>query len=151
MEASMNISDLLKHKGSSVATIGPSESVARLVAVLAEHRVGALVVLDGQAGHDRSPIVGIVSERDVVRSLDARGSAAMTTPVAEIMTTPVVSCAPEDGLEEIALLMTERRFRHLPVVQDGALAGIVSIGDVVAARIRQLETDRQQLESYISR
>jgi CBS domain-containing protein len=144
----MNISDLLKHKGSGVSTIAAEESVARLVEVLAEQRVGALVVLGGRS--DRRRIEGIVSERDVVRALSARGAAAMATPVGQIMTTPVVSCSPEDGLEEIARLMTDRRFRHLPVISDGELVGIVSIGDVVAARIRQLETDRQQLESYIS-
>ncbi|MCW2521864.1 MAG: histidine kinase [Frankiales bacterium] len=144
----MNISDLLKHKGSAVATITAEESVARLVEVLSEQRVGALVVLGGRP--ERRSIEGIVSERDVVHALSSRGAAAMAAPVGQIMTPPVVSCSPADGLEEIARLMTDRRFRHLPVVQGGELAGIVSIGDVVAARIRQLEADRQQLESYIS-
>jgi CBS domain-containing protein len=144
----MNILDLLKHKGTAVATIGPDADLTTVVAVLSEHRVGALVVVD--TGVDGEHIAGIVSERDVVHSLNSLGVAAMTTPVREIMTTPVVSCAPEDGLEEIARLMTDRRFRHLPVIRDGSLAGIVSIGDVVAARIRQLEADRLQLEAYIT-
>jgi CBS domain-containing protein len=141
----MLISDLLKHKGPSVITIAPGDSVATLAAILAEHRIGAVVVLD------EGRIVGIISERDVVRALPVRGPAVLEVAVSELMTAPVVSCTPDDTVEEVAGLMTEHRFRHMPVVHDGALVGIVTIGDVVAARIRQLEQDRGQLESYITR
>lgn len=141
----MLISDLLKHKGSAVVTCQPDESVTSLLASLAEHRIGAEVVV-GDSG-----IAGIISERDVVRALHTRGPSALQATVGELMTSPVVSCSPDDTVEQVAELMTERRFRHLPVVQDGALVGIVTIGDVVAARIRQLEQDRGQLENYITR
>ncbi|MGX7679683.1 CBS domain-containing protein [Jatrophihabitans sp. DSM 45814] len=140
----MLIADLLKHKGSSVYTIAPAESITGLLAALAEHRVGALVVVDGD------DIVGIISERDVVRSLHQGGAVILEAEVSELMTSPVVSCSPEDPIDQIAGLMTERRFRHMPVVTDGKLSGIVTIGDVVAARIRQLEFDRQHLEHYIA-
>jgi CBS domain-containing protein len=140
----MLIADLLKHKGSSVVTIGPDDTIVALLAALAEHRVGALVVVDG----DR--IAGIVSERDVVRGLHSRGAALLEASVGDVMTADLVSCTPQDALDQIAEMMTERRFRHMPVITGGRLAGIVTIGDVVAARIRQLEHDRQQLESYIS-
>ncbi|MDQ1717413.1 MAG: hypothetical protein QOE71_86 [Pseudonocardiales bacterium] len=140
----MLIADLLRHKGSSVVTIAPGESIMSLLASLSEHRVGALVVLD------LDEIVGIISERDVVRSLHQKGAAVLDAPVSELMSSPVVSCTPDDPIDRIAELMTENRFRHMPVVTDGRLVGIVTIGDVVAARIRQLEFDRKHLESYIS-
>jgi CBS domain-containing protein len=140
----MLISDLLKHKGSSVVTIGPDETITALLAALAEHKVGALVVVDGDQ------IVGIVSERDVVRGLHAEGAALLESSVSRVMTTGLVSCTPQDAVDQIAAKMTEQRFRHMPVITGGTLAGIVTIGDVVAARIRQLEHDRQHLESYIS-
>ena len=140
----MLISDLLKHKGSSVITIGPEETITALLAALAEHKVGALVVLDGER------IAGIVSERDVVRGLHVDGAALLDETVSRVMTTDLVSCTPQDSVDQIAERMTVQRFRHMPVITDGKLVGIVTIGDVVAARIRQLEHDRQQLESYIT-
>jgi CBS domain-containing protein len=140
----MLISDLLKHKGSSVVTIGPHETITSMVRTLSDNGIGAVVVLDAGA------IIGIASERDVVRAIAARGSGVLGGVVRDIMTTQVVSCAPKDPVESVAALMTERRVRHLPVVSDGQLAGIVTIGDVVAARIRQLEQDRGQLEHYIT-
>lgn len=141
----MRISDLLRSKGSDVATVGPAASVAELVEALAHHNVGALVVVDGEA------VVGIVSERDVVRQLRARGAELLGARISEIMTTDVVTCGPPDSLDSLAQTMTERRIRHMPVVEDGRLTGIISIGDVVKSRISQLESDREQLESYIAR
>jgi CBS domain-containing protein len=143
----MNISDILRHKGSDVITIAPSETVTALLAQLAEHNVGALLVRDTDAG---SPVVGVVSERDVVRRLADRGAELLNAPVADIMTSVVVSCASKDSIDSVAETMTERRVRHMPVIDDEQLVGIVSIGDVVSSRIRQLETDRGQLEQYIS-
>ncbi len=140
----MRISDVLRGKGADVATVGPATSVAGLITALAERNVGAMVVLDGTA------VVGIVSERDVVRGLDQRGADLLGATVAEIMTTPVYTCGPDDSVDSLAATMTDRRIRHMPVVVDGALVGIVSIGDVVKSRISQLENDRDQLESYIS-
>ncbi|HEY2041694.1 MAG TPA: CBS domain-containing protein [Jatrophihabitans sp.] len=141
----MLISDLLRHKGPSVITIRPNEPVSALIASLAEHAIGALVVVDGD------DIVGIVSERDVVRRLNDLGADILAESVSDLMTAEVISAKPDDPVDQIAGLMTDRRIRHMPVVSNGSLAGIVTIGDVVAARIRQLEQDRGQLESYITR
>jgi len=142
----VRIADLLRHKGSDVATVPPGISVAGLLDDLARHNVGAMVVCD-----DTGALVGIVSERDVVRRLNERGAELLHAPVSEIMTTSVVTCEPTENLDRLAEIMTERRIRHMPVVTEGRLVGIVSIGDVVKSRIRQLESDREQLESYISR
>jgi CBS domain-containing protein len=144
----MNISDILRHKstigGDAVATLAPTDSVGALIAALAEHNVGALVVVDG------GTVSGIASERDVVRRLAADGAAVLDQSVSTIMTTSVQSCSSDDSIDTIAATMTERRIRHMPVIDGGALTGIVSIGDVVSSRIRQLEHDRGQLEQYIS-
>jgi len=144
----MNISDILRHKESggagAIVSINPDESVRTLLAQLAEHNVGALLVLDGER------VAGIVSERDVVRRIAERDAALLDARVDEIMTTSVVSCSSGDSLDTIAETMTERRIRHMPVIDDGKLVGIISIGDVVSARMRQLEKDRGQLEQYIT-
>jgi CBS domain-containing protein len=144
----MNISDILRYKhstsGADVVTIGPSDTVTTLAAALAEHNVGALLVVND---HD---VVGIVSERDVVRRIAEQGAAVLDATVEQLMTTSVLSCASSDAVDSIAETMTQRRIRHMPVIDDGNLSGIVSIGDVVSSRIRQLEQDRGQLEQYIS-
>ena len=123
----------------------PGVSVAGLLEDLARHNVGAMVVCD-----DTGSLVGIVSERDVVRRLHERGAELLRVPVSEIMTTSVVTCEPTEAVDSLASTMTERRIRHMPVVSGGKLVGIVSIGDVVRSRIEQLESDREQLESYIA-
>ena len=141
----MRIADLLRKKGSAVATVTPDTTVTTLLAGLAEHNVGAMVVVapDGS-------IAGIVSERDVVRRLHEHGPALLDGPVSEIMTTLVASCTPDDSVDQLSVLMTERRIRHVPVRADGRLAGIVSIGDVVKNRMEQLEQSQEQLQAYIS-
>jgi CBS domain-containing protein len=139
----MRISDLLRAKGNDVATIGPDATVSELVVTLGEHNIGAAVVTD----HGR--LVGIVSERDIVRRLRERGAELLTATVGEIMTRDVLTCEPDDTVDRLAETMTERRIRHMPVQRDGELVGIISIGDVVKSRISQLESDREQLESYI--
>jgi CBS domain-containing protein len=126
--------------------VPPGISVAGLLEDLARHNVGAVVVCD-----DAGAVVGIVSERDVVRQLNERGAELLHAPVSEIMTTTVVTCEPTESVNSLASIMTERRIRHMPVVTGGNLVGIVSIGDVVKSRIEQLESDREQLESYIAR
>ena len=146
----MKISDVISHKQSTSAatgvTIAPGDTVAALVAALSEHNVGALVVVE----HDGT-VAGIVSERDVVRSMATDGATVLETNVGQIMTSSVVSCTAADAVDTIAETMTQRRIRHMPVLADGQLAGIVTIGDVVAARLRTLETERCQLEEYITR
>jgi CBS domain-containing protein len=140
----MLVSQILKQKGDTVFTTTPSETIAAVAGLLQARGVGALVVLD--AGQ----IAGIVSERDVVRRLNDRGPALLDGPVSEIMTTLVASCGPEDSVDQLSVLMTERRIRHVPVLANGRLAGIISIGDVVKNRMEQLEKSQEQLEAYIS-
>ncbi|BFU43110.1 CBS domain-containing protein [Krasilnikovia sp. MM14-A1004] len=141
----MRISDVLRAKGDKVVTVPPETHVARLLAVLAENRIGAVVV-----SREGSTVEGIVSERDIVRALAARGSAVLAEPVTAILTAEVHTIAPDAQLDEVERMMTERRFRHVPVVVDGALRGIVSIGDVVKKRIDELETERSELAGYIT-
>lgn len=140
----MRISDVLRSKGATVATITPETSVAALLTELSVQNIGAMVVVapDG--------LVGIVSERDVVRRLHDLGADLLRRPVSEIMTTVVATCSPEDSVDSLSALMTTNRVRHVPVVVDGRLAGIVSIGDVVKTRMEELEREQQQLQAYIT-
>ncbi|MCU1656919.1 MAG: Inosine-5-monophosphate dehydrogenase [Pseudonocardiales bacterium] len=140
----MKISDILRHKGSAVVTIPPGSGMRGLLAELAAHGIGALIVADG------GTVVGIVSERDIVRALNERGAAILDSSVDDIMTSTVLACRPDDSVDSVATTMTENRVRHMPVIDDDRLIGIVSIGDVVSSRMRQLEQDRGQLEHYIT-
>lgn len=140
----MRISDVVRQKGATVVTIVPDASVAQLLALLAEHRIGAVVVsVDGAA------VDGIVSERDVVRHLHRRGAEVLNGPVSAIMTAQVRTAGPDDQLGDLEATMTEHRIRHVPVVIDGQLHAIVSIGDVVKNRIEDLKSERDQLVGYI--
>lgn len=141
----MRIAQILQKKGSKVATIPSTATVAELLRALAEHNIGAMVVTDERGG-----LLGIVSERDVVRHLDERGAALLEIAVSQIMTSDVITCTPEDTVEHLTEVMTERRIRHLPVLSGGRITGIVSIGDVVKSRIDTLEHTQEQLESYIA-
>jgi CBS domain-containing protein len=141
----MRITDVLRRKGDAVATIGPDRTVTELMAQLAENKVGALVV-----STDGVTVEGIVSERDVVRHLHRQGPSVLSSPLREIMTSKVRTCSPEASVEDLMRVMTEHRFRHVPVVLDGRLAGIVSIGDVVKHRIDELQSERDQLTAYIT-
>ena len=141
----MRISDVLRAKGSQVVTVTPDTRVRRLLAVLAEHRIGAVVV-----SHDGTAVDGIASERDIVRALAQRGAAVMSEPVTAIYTAEVHTVTPQTPIEEVMRMMTDRRVRHAPVVGDGGLQGIVSIGDVVKIRIDELETERTALTNYIT-
>ncbi|MFJ1455641.1 CBS domain-containing protein [Nocardia sp. N2S4-5] len=140
----MRISEILRKKGTDVVTIAPRTPVRELLAVLAERNVGAVVVsADGVA------LDGIVSERDIVRRLHVVGPDLLDRPVTEIMTTVVHTCSPDDRVETLRTTMTDHRIRHLPVLRDGRMVGIVSIGDVVKSAISELETEREHLEQYL--
>lgn len=141
----MRISDVLRVKGTSVVTVTPDTNVRRLLQVLADHGIGAVVV-----SVDGTSVGGIVSERDVVRAFAQRGAAVMSEPVTKIYTAEVRTVAPETSLDDVMRLMTEHRMRHAPVMVDGALSGLVSIGDVVKNRIDELETERTALSDYIT-
>lgn len=140
----MRISEVLHSKGDNVVTIKPETSVRDLIGLLSKHNLGALVV-----STDGSTVQGIVSERDVVRRL-ARGPEVLDAPVRDIMTTDVHSCRPDDYVNGLMHLMTEQRIRHVPVIVDERLAGIISIGDVVKSRIGELEFERDQLSNYVA-
>ena len=140
----MRISDVIRRKGGDVITVRADASVTELLTLLAEHRIGAVVVSD-----DGTSVHGIVSERDIVRHLHTDGAALLDAPVSRIMTAEVHTCTPDDSLDDLETAMTERRFRHVPVVVDGALVAIVSIGDVVKNRIDDLQAERDQLRTYI--
>ena len=140
----MQISQLLRHKDREVATIDGAESVRTALGVLAEKGIGALVV-----SSDGRRIDGIVSERDVARGLHTRGAGLLAEPVSSVMTAQVHTCSPGESVHHLARTMTDHRVRHVPVVDDGVLIGIVSIGDVVKARLDELEEERKQLVDYI--
>lgn len=141
----MKISDVLRSKGTDVVTVAPDATVGELLALLAEHRIGAVVVSTGEGSVD-----GIVSERDVVRRLHSDGVGVVEGPVSAIMTAEVHTCDEHADVRDLAGEMTDRRIRHVPVVRDGQLVAIVSIGDIVKQRIRDLAAERDQLEAYIT-
>ena len=142
----MQVQAILSRKGDRVATIEPGASIGSAVRRLSEEGVGALVV-----EREGRTIGGILSERDIVRRLAAVGTAALDEPVASAMTTDVLTCRASDEIEHLMRLMTDRRVRHLPVVDPaGVLAGIVSIGDVVKLRLTELESENQSLIGYLS-
>jgi len=138
------IRQLLDRKGPKVYSIGPDATVYEAVRAMADHDVGALLVLDGDA------LAGIVSERDYARKVILRDRSSRETLVRDIMTAGVVTITPECDVQEGLSVMTERRIRHLPVVEEGQVAGMVSIGDLVKAVIREQQSTIQQLENYIS-
>jgi CBS domain-containing protein len=142
------IEHILYGKGHDVATIGRDASVGEAARLLREHNIGALVVVDSESG-----IAGILSERDIVRALagePAGTTAILEQQVADLMTTDVATCSSRSSVDEIMRLMTNRRIRHIPVVDNDALTGIVSIGDVVKSRIDELETEAGTLHDYLS-
>ncbi|MDJ0686234.1 MAG: CBS domain-containing protein [Alphaproteobacteria bacterium] len=141
----MTVASILKGKGSDVHSMSPEMSLTAAVAFLCEKRIGAAVVIDSAGG-----LVGILSERDVVRAMGEHGAAAMEQPVSAFMTEKVQTCTPADTTEVLMRRMTEGRFRHLPVLNDGKLTGIVSIGDVVKSRISELEHETEAMRDYIA-
>ncbi len=151
----MTIAMILSHKGQDVYRVSPGSTVATVVAVLARHKIGAVLVLDEAAPRfdaDIRHIVGIVSERDIVRALTTAGSAGdvLDMAVSQIMTEARHTIHASATLREAAELMTDRRVRHLPVIEDDKLVGMVSIGDVVKARLDQQETEVESLRAYVA-
>ncbi|HNV10754.1 MAG TPA: CBS domain-containing protein [Propionibacteriaceae bacterium] len=140
----MIVSDVIRVKGDQVVTISSDATVGQLVALLADKGIGAVVVSD-----DGQAVAGIVSERDIVRHLGTDGAAVLDVAVATIMTTDVYTCSLSDDIESLAAQMTDHRVRHLPVVVNGRLHSIVSIGDVVKNHIAELRDERDQLVGYL--
>jgi len=139
----MTIASILHGKGTDTVSVTPETTVAAAVALLAERRIGAVPVMDGEA------VVGIFSERDVIHCLRADGAAALDRPVGQVMTAPVESVAPDSPVIGALSLMTRRRIRHLPVIDGGRVVGFVSIGDLVKYRIDRIEADAAAMRDYI--
>jgi CBS domain-containing protein len=141
----MIVAQMLKGKTGGVITVAPTDHVSSAAKLLTDHRIGAVVV-----STDGVTIAGILSERDIVRVLAARGADVLSAPVSDLMTTKVVTCRLNDSVNEIMAMMSQGRFRHLPVAEHGALVGIISIGDVVKARVAEIEGEAQALREYIN-
>jgi CBS domain-containing protein len=141
----MNVEAILRNKGGAVATVAPHAKIAEAAAMLRREGIGALVV-----SRDGSAVDGIISERDIVHGLAGLGAGLLDTQVETLMTRRVFTCSPRDTIADLAVEMTQRRIRHIPVLRDGALAGIVSIGDVVKARLDEMEYETTSLRSFIA-
>jgi CBS domain-containing protein len=141
----MTVSQILNTKGRNVITASPDQTMHAVARVLADKRIGAVVIID-----PKGKIEGIASERDFVRAIAGQGAAALDRPVRELMTTNVKTCTPSDTEAELMSLMTEHRIRHLPVVEDGRLAGMISIGDVVKFRMEAIEREAEEMKTYIA-
>lgn len=141
----MAVSHILRQKGATVVTVSPADTVQTIVDTLARHRIGAVVVLDAAGA-----IAGIVSERDIVRAMAGGGAGVLEKTAQQIMTKKVQTCSPLDSEAELMQLMTENRIRHLPVLANGQLAGMISIGDVVKLRIESIEREAEDMKTYIA-
>jgi CBS domain-containing protein len=141
----MTVRKILNLKGSDVVTIAPEKKLLDAIALLAKHRIGALIV----TGKNRE-VLGVLSERDIVRLLSNKDNNRFENTVASAMTSAVKSCEPDDTIQRIMHVMTQGRFRHMPVVENGRLAGVISIGDVVKLRLEEMERESEHLKEYIA-
>ena len=141
----MNVEAILRNKGRNVVTIAPHARISAAVALLRRHGIGALVV-----SGDGGAVDGILSERDIVHALADQGNKALELDVAQLMSRRVITCKPSDSIADLMGLMTERRIRHLPVVERGAMIGIVSIGDVVKNRLDEVESEAASMREFIT-
>lgn len=141
----MIVAMILEQKGRNVVTIGATATVGEVVSELARHKIGAIVVVE-----DVDEIVGIISERDIVRAVAERGPDVLSESVGSIMTSEVMTCEDSETVNDVMARMTRGRFRHLPVENNGRLTGIVSIGDVVRVRIEEVEREAEEMRAYIS-
>jgi CBS domain-containing protein len=145
MEEVMTVEHILKDKGRDVVTMHPQQTLADAARTLFERRIGAVIIAD-----ESRPVAGILSERDIVRALARDGAAALDHPVSRHMTAKVVTCAGASAINEVMELMTQGKFRHVPVIEEGHLRGIVSIGDIVKHRLAEIEAEHQALREYIA-
>ncbi|MBO9098437.1 MULTISPECIES: CBS domain-containing protein [unclassified Rhizobium] len=141
----ISVKSILDAKGRAVVTVGPDTTLLEAAAILAEHRIGALVI--GSLG---GTISGIFTERDVVKAVAKYGRSSLDQPVVEVMSYNIVRCSEDSTVDQVMEMMTQRRFRHVPVEDDGKLSGIISIGDVVKAHIREIELEAEQIKAYIA-
>lgn len=140
----MTVERIVSGKGREVVTVAPDLTLGEAVRLLSERRIGAVVVIDGQS------VIGIISERDVVRAVGEMAGAALSEPVSRYMTRDLVTCTSKSSIDSLMVLMTERKFRHIPVVEEGRLGGIVSIGDIVKHRLAEMEAEGKAMRDYIA-
>ncbi len=140
----MHVSDILKHKGADVVTRRPEDSVLSIARLLSAKRIGAIVIVDG-----RGAVAGIISERDIVHAIAVKGDRALEIPARDVMTRDVISCTANDIITAVMKTMTNRRVRHVPVIEDGKLKGMVSIGDIVKNRLDESELETRVLRDYV--
>lgn len=141
----MHVKRILQVKGTDVVSIRPGDSIAQALASLSAHDIGAVLVRE-----DDGRVCGILSERDIVRALASEGEACLSKAASALMTSDIVSCAPDDPIDDVMALMTQRRVRHLPVLTDGRLHGMISIGDVVKYRMEEVQREAAAMRDYIS-
>ena len=141
----MTVDHILRGKGRNVVTIEPSRSLGEAARLLSERKIGAVVVSD-----PFRPVIGILSERDIVRAVAEGGAGALEEPVASFMTEKVVTCTGHSAINDLMELMTEGKFRHIPVLEGGRLIGIISIGDVVKHRVAEIEDETRAMRDYIA-
>jgi CBS domain-containing protein len=141
----MFVSDILSQKGGLVFTVTPGTTVSQVAKQLSTRRIGSVLVMDG-----RDSLTGIVSERDIVRAISLHGDSALEFEASRVMTRDVVTCDPDDSIDQVMETMTRGRFRHLPVMRHGELLGLVSIGDVVKARLEEAKHETEALKAYIA-
>ncbi len=141
----MTVATILAGKGGDVITATPSTTLEQLSNILAEHRIGAIVILESD-----KTVCGIASERDVVRQIAKQGASALNAPISVCMTKKVISCTPDSTINDVMGIMSSNKFRHLPVITNGKLEGIISIGDVVKKKIEQSEREAEELKQYIA-
>jgi CBS domain-containing protein len=141
----MKVASILRTKGSDITTAAADTTVADAARLLKEKRIGAVVI-----SNDAKTVLGILSERDIIHALVDRGGAVLERPVSELMTRKVITCSPDDSISDLMAQMTERRVRHLPVICDGVMCGMVSIGDIVKNRIEEVETEASAMREYIT-
>ncbi len=141
----MIVSRILSIKGREVIAIEPGRTLGEAARMLSERKIGALMVVD-----DKKPVSGIISERDIVRAVASHGAKALEEPLSRYMTERVITCTGQTAINDIMELMTQQKFRHVPVVEEGQLVGIISIGDVVKFRLEEIEAESQAIKEYIA-
>lgn len=141
----MNVAGILKGKGSNVITAAPSDSIADIAGILGSNKIGAVLIVD-----DMGTLCGVVSERDIVRGLSECGEDCLSQTAADLMTSSLVTTTPSETIDNVMALMTEKRIRHLPVLEEGKLTGFISIGDVVKSRMDEVEREAAALREYIA-
>jgi len=141
----MTVAAILGDKGKNVISAGPDASLGKIAGILAENRIGAIIILEKDGS-----VCGIASERDVVRQIAQQGKDALDNPISSCMTRKVISCQPDNTIDEVMGIMTKNKFRHIPVMEGNSLVGIISIGDVVKRKIEQAERDAEEMKRYIA-